>query len=36
LAWIALSGAMGAKPAKTLAYAAVKPWATGIGIMEYL
>jgi aromatic ring-opening dioxygenase catalytic subunit (LigB family) len=36
LAWIALSGAMGAKPAKTVAYAAVKPWATGIGIMEYL
>jgi len=35
LAWIAVSGAMNDAPAETLAYEAVVPWATGIGILAY-
>jgi aromatic ring-opening dioxygenase catalytic subunit (LigB family) len=36
LAWIAVSGAMDNAPARALAYEAVVPWATGIGIMSFV
>jgi hypothetical protein len=35
LAWIALCGATGGRPGSVLAYEAVVPWATGMGIMEF-
>ena len=35
LAWLCLAGIMGERKAKLVAYEAVKPWATGIGIMSY-
>ena len=35
LAWICLAGIMGEKGADLVAYEAVKPWATGVGIMSY-
>lgn len=35
LAWIALQGALAGAPGRTLAYEAVVPWATGIGLMEF-
>lgn len=35
LAWIALQGALRDAPGKLLAYEAVVPWATGIGLMEF-
>jgi Catalytic LigB subunit of aromatic ring-opening dioxygenase len=35
LAWIALCGATGGAAGRTLAYEAVVPWATGMGIMAF-
>ena len=35
LAWIALAGAVGVRKGEVLAYEAVKPWATGVGIVQY-
>jgi hypothetical protein len=35
LAWICLAGIMGRAPARLVAYEAVKPWATGMGIVSY-
>jgi 2,3-dihydroxyphenylpropionate 1,2-dioxygenase len=35
LAWIALRGAIGGVPGRALAYEAVVPWATGIGLMAF-
>jgi hypothetical protein len=35
LAWIALCGATGGRAGNVLAYEAVVPWATGMGIMEF-
>ena len=35
LGWIALAGAMGRFSGTTLAYEAVVPWATGIGVMDF-
>ena len=35
LAWICLAGIMGPQPARVVAYQAVKPWATGIGMVAY-
>jgi hypothetical protein len=35
LSWIALAGAIGPGTGDIIAYEAVKPWATGIGLMEF-
>jgi aromatic ring-opening dioxygenase catalytic subunit (LigB family) len=35
LAWIALAGALGSFRGETLTYQAVKPWATGMGMMAF-
>lgn len=35
LAWICLAGIMGERGAELIAYEAVKPWATGVGMMNY-
>ena len=35
LAWMCLAGIMGERGADLVAYEAVKPWATGVGIMSY-
>ncbi len=35
LAWCCLAGIMGERGAELVAYEAVKPWATGVGIMYY-
>lgn len=35
LAWICLAGIMGERKARLVAYEAVKPWATGMGIVSY-
>jgi hypothetical protein len=35
LAWICLAGIMGARKARLVAYEAVEPWATGMGIVTY-
>lgn len=35
LAWICLAGIMGQQKARLVAYEAVKPWATGMGIVSY-
>ena len=35
LAWLTMAGIMGERGADLVAYEAVKPWATGIGIMSY-
>ena len=35
LAWICLAGIMGEARPRTVAYQAVKPWATGIGMITY-
>ena len=34
-AWICLSGIMGKQKARLVAYEAVVPWATGMGIVSY-
>jgi aromatic ring-opening dioxygenase catalytic subunit (LigB family) len=35
LSWIALAGAIGGRPGTVLAYEAVVPWATGMGMMSF-
>lgn len=35
LAWLTMAGIMGERGADLIAYEAVKPWATGVGIMSY-
>ena len=35
LAWIALAGAVNGRKGEVIAYEAVKPWATGIGMMQF-
>ncbi len=35
LAWLCMAGIMGERGADLIAYEAVKPWATGVGIMSY-
>jgi hypothetical protein len=35
LSWVALAGAMQGARGEVLAYEAVKPWATGIGLMMF-
>ncbi|MDB5571190.1 MAG: Protocatechuate 4,5-dioxygenase beta chain [Hyphomicrobiales bacterium] len=35
LAWICLAGIMGERKARTVAYEAVIPWATGVGVLAY-
>lgn len=35
LAWIALAGALGGRRGEIVAYEAVRPWATGIGMMRF-
>jgi hypothetical protein len=35
LAWICLAGIMGQQKARLVAYEAVVPWATGMGIVSY-
>ena len=35
LAWICLAGIMGQATPRLVAYEAVKPWATGVGMVEY-
>jgi aromatic ring-opening dioxygenase catalytic subunit (LigB family) len=35
LSWIALAGALGAYSGEVVAYEAVRPWATGIGLMTF-
>ncbi len=35
LAWICLAGVMGGKESRVVSYEAVKPWATGVGIVSY-
>jgi aromatic ring-opening dioxygenase catalytic subunit (LigB family) len=35
LSWVALSGALGGRKGEVVAYEAVKPWATGVGLMNF-
>jgi aromatic ring-opening dioxygenase LigB subunit len=35
LSWIALAGALGGRKGEVVAYEAVKPWATGVGLMSF-
>jgi aromatic ring-opening dioxygenase catalytic subunit (LigB family) len=35
LAWVALAGALGGRKGEVVAYEAVKPWATGVGLMTF-
>jgi aromatic ring-opening dioxygenase catalytic subunit (LigB family) len=35
LAWMCLAGIMGERGARVVAYEAVRPWATGVGMVEY-
>lgn len=35
LAWICLAGVMSGAPSRLVAYEAVKPWATGVGVVSY-
>ena len=35
LSWIALAGALGGRKGEVVAYEAVKPWATGVGMMSF-
>ena len=35
LSWIALAGALGGSKGEVVAYEAVKPWATGVGMMSF-
>jgi aromatic ring-opening dioxygenase catalytic subunit (LigB family) len=35
LSWVALAGALGGRKGEVVAYEAVKPWATGVGLMTY-
>jgi hypothetical protein len=33
--WVAVAGAMGGAPAKVLAYEPIKPWITGMGVVQW-
>jgi aromatic ring-opening dioxygenase LigB subunit len=35
LSWVALTGALGGRRGEVVAYEAVKPWATGVGLMSF-
>ncbi len=35
LSWVALAGALGGRRGEVVAYEAVKPWATGVGLMTF-
>jgi aromatic ring-opening dioxygenase catalytic subunit (LigB family) len=35
LAWIALAGAVSGRQGRVLGYEAIKPWATGVGVVHY-
>jgi hypothetical protein len=35
LSWVALTGALGGRKGELIAYEAVKPWATGVGLMSF-
>jgi aromatic ring-opening dioxygenase catalytic subunit (LigB family) len=35
LSWVALTGALGGRKGQVVAYEAVKPWATGVGLMTF-
>ena len=35
LSWVALAGALAGRKGETVVYEAVKPWATGIGMMTF-
>jgi aromatic ring-opening dioxygenase catalytic subunit (LigB family) len=35
LSWVALAGALGGRKGEVVAYEAVKPWATGVGLMTF-
>ena len=35
LSWVALAGALGGRKGELVAYEAVKPWATGVGLMAF-
>ena len=35
LSWVALAGALGGRKGEVVAYEAVKPWATGVGLMAF-
>jgi aromatic ring-opening dioxygenase catalytic subunit (LigB family) len=35
LSWVALAGALGGRKGEVVAYEAVKPWATGVGLMKF-
>jgi aromatic ring-opening dioxygenase LigB subunit len=35
LSWVALAGALGGRKGELVAYEAVKPWATGVGLMTF-
>ena len=35
LSWVALAGALGGRKGEVVAYEAVKPWATGVGLMNF-
>ncbi len=35
LSWVALVGALGSRKGEVVAYEAVKPWATGVGLMNF-
>jgi hypothetical protein len=35
LSWVALAGALGGRKGEVVAYEAVVPWATGVGLMTF-
>jgi hypothetical protein len=35
LSWVALAGALGGRKGEVVAYEAVKPWATGVGLVTF-
>jgi hypothetical protein len=35
LSWVALTGALGGAKGEVIAYEAVQPWATGVGLMSF-
>jgi hypothetical protein len=35
LSWVALAGALGGRKGEVVAYEAVEPWATGVGLMTF-
>jgi hypothetical protein len=35
LSWVALTGALAGRKGEVVAYEAVQPWATGVGLMSF-